>query len=85
MNTPSATYARHRTSSRKRTTIQAPHHPVLPASNRLMRGEASRSSRRGETPAQNSIANRIPPNTIALPRSGWAMTRRMGTATRRQG
>ena len=60
------------------STIQAPQVQSLNASSRLMTGEASRNSSRGRTPAQNSIAKRMPMKTMALPRSGCLSTSRNG-------
>ena len=48
---------------------------------RPIAGEARRTSSWGLVPAQNSIANMIVTKTIALPRSGWSMTRAKGIPT----
>jgi hypothetical protein len=58
---------------------------LLNARSRLIPGEASRRISRGRTPAQNSIAKKIPINTMALPRSGSFMTSRKGAPTMRRG
>ena len=59
-----------------RRIIQTPQVQVLNASSRLSPGQASMKSSDGLTPAQNSIRNRMPMKTMALPRSGCLSTRR---------
>ena len=46
-----------------------------------MTGLASRSSSGHDTPAQNSIAKKIPTNTMPVPRSGCSMMSTNGTPT----
>ena len=61
---------------------QQNHAPQMRGSNpriRLMTGLASRSSNCHATPAQNSIAKKIPTNTIDVPRSPCAMMSSSGT------
>ena len=82
---PSNTYGRDQSSSTVRTTIHAPHETVENASSRLISGEARSSSSLALTPTQNRPANRIPRNTIALPRSGWMPTSTKGMPTRMSG
>ncbi len=48
----------------------APHNPTLKESTRLIAGLAIRIRSGHATPAQNSIAKKIPMNTMPVPRSG---------------
>ena len=74
-------YGRQTKSRPVKSTIQAPQVQLLKASSRLSPGEATRNRSRGRTPDQKSMANAIPMNTIALPRSGCLSTRRKGMPT----
>src|SRR5438309_512701 len=70
----------HNTRPRMRRN-HAPHAAVENARINPTAGEASSSRSAGRVPTQYSIANRMATNTIALPRSCWAQTRRKGTRT----
>src|SRR5690606_36232886 len=59
--------------------IQTDHQTVFHASTREMTGEARKKRSGSGTPAQNSVAKRIPPKTIADPRSGCNSTINAGT------
>jgi len=63
------------------TTIHTPQDTVENARSRLSSGEASNNKSHALAPDQNSIANRIPRKTVALPRSGWSPTSMNGTPT----
>ncbi len=60
---------------------QAPQRLVLNASTRLTTGLAMSTNSSHRTPAQNSMAKKMPTNTIAVPRSGCSMMSSHGTAT----
>src|SRR5436189_123515 len=70
----------HNTRPRMRRN-HAPHAAVENARINPTAGETSSSRSAGRVPTQYSIANRMATNTIALPRSCWAQTRRKGTRT----
>jgi hypothetical protein len=81
MISESLRYGRQRKRRPVNSTIQAPQVQSENASSRLSTGDARRNRSRGRTPAQNSIANRMPTKTMALPRSGCLSTSRNGTPT----
>ncbi len=79
--TPSTTYGLYQSTTAMRMRNHAPQSPVLNASRSEIAGDAASSNRRAETPAQKSMAKKIPTKTIPVPRSGCAMTRSHGTST----
>src|ERR1700723_208622 len=78
---PSIRYGRYRHTSTMSRKNHAPQTQVLDAPIRLTIGLASRTRVSHGTPAQNSIANRMPTNTIELPRSPAARINTIGIPT----
>src|SRR4051812_44743797 len=78
---PSYMYGLYQITSATSSRNQAPHKPVLNARMRLTTGLATRTSSGHDTPAQKSMANAKPTNTMPVPRSGCFMMSAHGTPT----
>src|SRR5437868_1562653 len=78
---PSYMYGLYQSTRASNKRNHAPHTLVLNARMRLTTGLATSTSSGQDTPAQNSIANANPTNTMPVPRSGCFMISAQGSPT----